>query len=379
MGLFGTKKKKKTEESDYRWMTVDEALILSDGKGKGKNSGNDPRTVSQSLKEQLQNAQRIEKDTSFEYNAITKHISDLQRFDALPDAAKAKIKDLAALLLSYEKQRQDYLEGNRLISSENYKNMELYAEELPEKLKAMEEQERYLMLVKNDMRQLEGEKGAIVYEKEESAKKKSFLLKFTKISVFAVLTVCILLVVLSFYTGKSMLLPIMVTVAIVSIYAAYFTVTMKECDKTVMRNELLQKRCVELLNKVKIKYVNTMNTLEYTYEKYKCNSHQELAYLWQGYLKEKEEEKKYLRNTELLSAGRENLTETLEDYGFEMAEAWGHQAEVFYDGKVMRELKDVLNERHRKLKARLDLNAKQKASIEAEIEAFSAKYPGYIH
>ncbi|MBR5178261.1 MAG: hypothetical protein IKW90_05635 [Lachnospiraceae bacterium] len=375
MGLFGKKKKKKSEESAYQWMTVDEALLLSEGKGKG--SVSNPKKLASDLKEQLENAQRIEKDTAFEYDAIRKHMSDIQRFEALPDKAKAKIKDISNNLTGYEKQRQDYQQGNRLISAENYKNMELYADELPEKLKTMEDQERYLMLVKNDMRQLEGEKGSLTYEKDEAAKKKSFLIKFSRICVLAVLTVCILFVVLSVYTGKNMLLPIMVTVAIVCVYAAYFVVTMKECDNTVRRADVMLKRCVELSNKVKIKYVNTANTLDYTYEKYKCNSHQELRYLWQNYLKEKEEEKKYIKNTGLLAACRENLTETLREYGFEMPEIWGYQAEVFYDGKLMREFRNVLEERHRKLKAQLEFNAKQKASIEAEIEAFSAKYPEY--
>ncbi|MBO4510386.1 MAG: hypothetical protein J5718_03465 [Lachnospiraceae bacterium] len=375
MGLFGKKKKKKSEESAYQWMTVDEALLLSEGKGKG--SVSNPKKLAFDLKEQLENSQRIEKDTAFEYDAIRKHMSDIQRFEALPDKAKAKIKDISNNLTGYEKQRQDYQQGNRLISAENYKNMELYADELPEKLKTMEDQERYLMLVKNDMRQLEGEKGSLTYEKDEAANKKSFLIKFSRICVLAVLTVCILFVVLSVYTGKNMLLPIMVTVAIVCVYAAYFVVTMKECDNTVRRADVMLKRCVELSNKVKIKYVNTANTLDYTYEKYKCNSHQELRYLWQNYLKEKEEEKKYIKNTGLLAACRENLTETLREYGFEMPEIWGYQAEVFYDGKLMREFRNVLEERHRKLKAQLEFNAKQKASIEAEIEAFSAKYPEY--
>ena len=138
-------------------MTVDEALLLSEGKGKG--TFNDPKRQAESLKEQLANAERIEKDTAFEYDAICKHMSDIQRYEALPDKTKAKIKDISNNLTGYEKQRQDYQQGNRLISAENYKNMELYADELPEKLKIMEEQERYLMLVKNEGRRRRGDRG----------------------------------------------------------------------------------------------------------------------------------------------------------------------------------------------------------------------------
>lgn len=380
MGLFGRKKKKKSDESEYQWLTVDEALLLSEGKGKGKGKdlGQDPRSMAENLSDQLENTLRIEKETSFEYEAVIKHLSDLQRFDALPDKTKAKIKDLAANQLGYEKQRLDYQQGARIIPMDKYKTMDLYAEEIPEKLKTMEEQEQYLGLVKEDMRQLEGEKGSIIYEKDEAAKKKAFLIKFTKLGVFAVLAVCILFIMLSSYTGKNMLLPILVTVAIACVYAAYFVVVMKECDDTVRRNEKLLNRCIELLNKVKIKYVNTSSTLDYTYEKYKCNSHQELAYIWQGYLKEKEEEKKYIRNTGLLAACRENLVEVLKENGFEMADGWSYQAEVFDDGKTMRELRNVLNERHKKLKAQLEFNAKQKASIESDIKIFNSKHPGLL-
>ena len=377
MGLFGKKKKKKVSESDYQWLTVDEALELSEGKDRDSSAPN-PKAVAKDLKEQLQNAKKIEKDTSFEYDAISKHLSDMQRFEDLPEKKKTKIKDLSANLLSYEKQRLEYQHGNRLISDEKYRTMEMYSSEIPEKLKTMEEQEGYLMLVKNDMRQLEGEKGSINFEKDEAVKKKQFLIKFTKLCVVAILAVCILFVVLSVYTGKNMLLPIMVTVALSCVYAAYFVVTMRECDKTVRRDERLMKRCVELLNKVKIKYVNTTNTLEYTYEKYKCNSHQELRFIWEGYLKEKEEEKKYIKNSGLLAACRENLVDILTECGFELPEAWTYQAEVFYDGKTFRELRSVMTERHRKLKAQLDFNAKQKASIESDINSFSTKYKGYF-
>ena len=374
MGLFGRKKKKKTDRPDYQWLTVDEALSLGDGERK---RDRDPELFLDKIQAQLKNAERIQNETGHEFEEIEKHLSDIQRLETLPKELSTKIKDLSLNLLSYEKKRRDYQEGSRIISEERYRTMDMYREEIPDKLKIMEEQEHYLILVQNDMRQLEGEKGAIKFEKEEAIKKRKFLIKFTQIAVAALITICVLFFVISSYTGKSMLLPFMVLGALVCIYAAYFVVSMKECDYIIKKNDVYMNRAIELLNKVKIKYVNTVNALDYTYEKYKCNSHQELAYIWQGYLKEKEEENKYKKNTGLLAACQDSLFDTLKDAGFAIPSAWVHQAEFLTDKHDLRELKAVLNERHKKLKAQLDFNAKQKEGMISDLKIFMQKHPEF--
>ena len=298
MGLFRKKnKKKKTRETSGQWMTVDEALR----KSTRESAENDVDEILDRLQEQLKNADRIHNETIHEYNEIEKHLSDIRIYETLPKELRTGIVDLAGSIDGFEKQRQRYLEGNKIISDEKYKKMEMYADEIPEKLKVMEEQERYLMLVKNDMRQLEGEKGSVTYEKDEAVKKKKFLIKFFCFCIALLVVISIVLFVVGRSTGKSMLLPFMVMAAIACIYTAYFVVTVKNCDDTVRKNDKLTGRAVDLLNSVKIKYVNTLNALDYTYEKYGCNSHQELAYIWQGYKREKEEEKKYKKNTDLLT------------------------------------------------------------------------------
>ena len=375
MGLFGRKKKKKEENTGYEFMTVDEALAVKQGKSSPKDK--DPEQFLDSIQDQLKNAERIGNEAAHEFEEVEKHLSDIQLYETLPKDTALKINDLALNLLSYEKMRLDYQNGTRHISFEKYRVMDMYSSEIPEKLKTMEEQEQYLLLVKNDMRQIEGEKGSITYEKEEAGKKKKFLIKFTELSVVLLVALSILFLIISSNTGKSMLLPFLIMAALASIYAAYFVVTMKECDATVARDERLLNRAATLLNKIKIKYVNTVNTLDYTYEKYMCNSHQELAFNWQGYLKEKEEEKKYKKNTGLLAACEENLTEVLENAGFKLVSMWIHQADFLTDRHKMNELKGVLLERHRKLKVQLEFNAKQKNGMVSDLKAFVKKHPEY--
>ena len=374
MGLFGKKsKKKETRETSGQWMTVDEALKKSTRDSAEK----DVDEILDRLQEQLKNADRIHNETIHEYNEIEKHLSDIRIFETLPKELRTKVIDLAGSIDGFEKQRQRYLEGNKIISDEKYKKMEMYAEEIPEKLKTMEEQERYLMLVKNDMRQLEGEKGSVTYEKDEAVKKKKFLIKFSCFCIALMIVISIVLFVVGNSTGKSMLLPFMVMATIACIYTAYFVVTVKNCDDTVRKNEKLTGRAVDLLNSVKIKYVNTVNALDYTYEKYGCNSHQELAYIWQGYKREKEEEKKYKKNTDLLTASQDSLSDMLSEVGFKLPNMWPHQAELLIDNGALREFEEVLTDRHRKLKAQLDFNQKQKDGMLSDIKTFKKKYPEY--
>lgn len=375
MGLFGKKsKKKKKDGSSYEWMTVDEALKQS---GSGKTDSEDVEAVLDRLQDQLKNADRIQNETILEYNEIEKHLGDIQILETLPKEYRARIKDLAGNLLEYEKQRQDYLEGNRIISDEKYRKMDMYADEIPEKLKVMEEQERYLMLVKNDMRQIEGEKGSIIFEKDEAVKKKKFLIKFSCFCIAALILISIILIIVGNNTGKSMLLPFLVMSFIACVYIAYFVVSVKACDDTVGKNEKMMGRAVDLLNRVKIKYVNTVNALDYTYEKYGCNSHQELNYLWQGYRREKEEEKKFKKNTGLLAACQESLSDALKEAGFKLPNMWPHQADLLIDKAALSDFKEVLLLRHRKLKAQLDFNARQKDGMMSDIKAFARKYPEY--
>jgi len=374
VGLFG-KKKNKYVADDGRNLTVEEALLkLGDGK---KSGDKEPGDVLDDIWEGLKNSERIRNESGHEFEEIEKHLSDIQRFESLPKEIRQKITELAESIRSYEQQRLDYQKGSKVISEDRYRIMDMYSSEMPEKLKEMEERERYLMLVQNDLRQLEGEKGSILYEKSETEKKKKFLIRFTQLTVVALIALSIFLLVLSSYTGKSMLLPFLIMGALACVYAAYFVVAMKNADETRAKDEKLMGRAVDLLNKVRIKYVNTVNILDYMYEKYKCNSHQELRYIWQGYQKEKEEERKFRKNSDLLSIGRDGMKEILEASGFALPGMWIYQPEMFIDKAERENLKEVLLNRHRKLKAQLDFNSKQKAGMMAELKAFSKKHPEY--
>lgn len=376
MGLFRKKKKENSiNPEEFRWLTVEEALSLS----RGEKPVNEDTVVQilEEIVEQSKNNERLGSDTKFEYEEVIRHIADIQRLEGLSERDFATVTDNARLIVNLENQRAAYQQNERKLSPEHYRVMEMYEEEIPKQLRVMEEREKYLMLINNDMRQIEGEKGSIKYEKELASSKRKFLTKFTYIAIVAVITLFILFFVLADYTGKDMTLCFLVTGALACAYAAYYVITVKKCSEISKRSDIMLNRAVEIGNKVKIKLVNTTNALDYSYEKFHCNSHQELAYFWQQYVKEKEEEQHYRKNSQLLVATQNSLIEILEGFGFEIPDIWAHQAETLINRGDMADLKDVLDTRRRKLRAQLDYTMKQKKNLAAEIENLYSKYPQY--
>ncbi len=375
MGLFRKKKKQQEENdfSEFKWMTVDEALRVS--RGEAPVDGNRIADMAKELADQLNSAQRIYADAKMEYSAVAKHLCDIERLETMNEKTRARINDTARTIYNLENSRTDYQQGARTVTGEKYNACELYHKDIPEQLRVMEERENYLMLVKNDMRQLEGEKGSIAFEKQCAENKKKFLLRFSYVCIGIVIILFIVLFGLHEKIRLDIKLPMLITGALVAGYAAYYMVTTTACTKTSKKCDVLLNRAIELLNKTKIKYVNTANALDYTYEKYKCNSHQELQYTWNNYVKEKEAEARYRKNTQLLAGYQDDLVSQLKNAGFEIPEIWVHQSELLLDREGLREMATALKERHRKLKAQLSFSQKQLSGINSDVEILCSKYP----
>lgn len=376
MGLFGRKKKENSiNPEEFRWLTVEEALSLS----KGEKPVNEETVIQilDGIMDQNRNIDRLSSETKFEYEEVIKNLADMQRLYNMSERELSAVTDTARMIVNLEEQRNAYQEKEKKLSGERFRAMEMYEEDIPKQLKIMEERERYLMVINNDIRQIEGEKGSLRYEKEQAVAKRKFLTKFSYISVVAVITIFILFFVLGEFTKKNMTISFLVTGVIASAYAAFFAINMKNVSATVRKCDILMNRAIELNNKIKIKLVNTTNALDYSYEKYHCNSHQELAYNWQQYVKEKEEESRYRKNSQLLAASQNSLVELLERSGFEIPDIWAHQAETLLNKGELADLKDVLESRRRKLRAQLDYTMKQKDNLASEMETLYAKYPQY--
>ena len=381
MGLF--RRRKKTDEAQlgeqlaFEWMTVDEALAYT--KGEKKLTDDALEGMAGELCEQLKFLKEQQEGTKEEFTQVTQYIADVQRLEQMSESERAEVMDAARMVVSLDEERLRYQKGNKLLTLSQYHMMERYEDEFPQRIEELARQEQYLELVREDMHKLESEKGSILYDSENASAKRNFLNKFSYGVIITALAVFIVLIVLADNTGRDMSVPFFLTGIAAVGYIFYYAYAAGQCGTAVKRSEYMLNRATTLLNKVKIKYVNTTNVLDYSYEKYNVNSLNELRYIWENYLRTKEEEKKYRKNVQLLSAYTDKLELALKWIGIEKPDAWIHQAEILLSRAELADFKDAVSKRRNKLRAQIDYNIRQQDGTRNELETLKRKYAGREH
>ncbi|MCR5829202.1 MAG: hypothetical protein K6F93_02505 [Lachnospiraceae bacterium] len=376
MGLFRRKKKKEhidDQDPILRWMTVDEALAYSNGdtsvleKAVGK--------IAYEYKILARELSEKQEEIKQDYTLDTELLGDIKRFEMLPEKTRASIVDSARLIMNLGDERTRFLNKEKKISGEQKRSMAQYDALLPEKLEEIRQKEEYLVLVQEDMRKLEGEKGIIAFEREKAVEKRRFLGKFSVFVATAALLIFILLLILM-KNGNDKLMPaFFVTGVSVIGFAFYYYISMKECASIIHRCDVSNNRAQQLLNKVKIKYVNTSGTLEYMYEKYHVKGYSDLKNTWEEYVHEKESEKMYASNTRLLAGYEQTLLEELHRSGFVHPKSLVTEPEILFNRSEMLRYKQSLEESREKLRRMLDEGMRQALELKKEVDDAKSRYP----
>ena len=137
-------------------------------------------------------------------------------------------------------------------------------------------------------------------------------------------------------------------------------------------------KIILLQNKVKIRYVNNTNLLEYLYMKYGVSSGKELSQLWENYKLEREEREKFRRAEIDLDYSEQELLQILKCYQVQDPAIWLHQTEAILDPKEMVEIRHNLIIRRQSLRRRMDYNREMVAGpSQRDIKALVERYPKY--
>ena len=143
------------------------------------------------------------------------------------------------------------------------------------------------------------------------------------------------------------------------------------------RVEKARVRLVQLQNKVKIRYVNNTNLLNYLYMKYSVENAAKLKKLWEEYQSEKEERKQFAEAEAKIDYYREKLLYSLSRYRVKSPERWFRQPQALLDHKEMVEIRHELNTRRQALREQMEYNRQLAAQAGDEIRAVAAEYPMY--
>jgi len=368
--LFQRKKKTEVVEEERR----EDRLVLKDGI---YSTPEERAGFVKNCCDLINEAKRQRFEAKKEYEVVTSYLADIQKIDLLPDRAKKSIDDMARKLLALNQERQKMQKIPPKITMAQRLALEPYEDTILEEIRKMEEQESYLQVINSDIRHLESEKTSLdfelqdVMERDETGKK-----ILTAAGVFIVIFL-VFLFILQEVAKKDVQLPFIFTIAFGIIVIAYFYFSNRKNQYELKVAELKMNRAIMLLNKVKIKYVNCTNLLDYLYEKFHVNNAQELHYHWQEYMRIVEEERRFKKTADSIDFYTEEIIRELKKNGISDAAVWGYQIEALVDPKEMVEVRHRLNVRRQKLRQRIDYNNSQEEMARKSLRTFRERHVAY--
>ena len=125
-------------------------------------------------------------------------------------------------------------------------------------------------------------------------------------------------------------------------------------------------KIIQLQNKVKIRYVNNCQLMEYLYLKYNTDSAAKLEKQWKMYQDEKEERKQFAEAEAKIEYYQQQLVQQLAGYRVQMPERWISQTAALLDKREMVEIRHELIQRRQVLRKQMDYN-----------QEVAATYPKY--
>ena len=328
--------------------------------------------------EKMADATRELENLTFEYDMVTSYLKDMEEIEALPPEESEQLQECAKRVALLQDSKADFMERPHRITDEKYQLIERIVDEVEEGYEKLTEAEEYHDLIKQDLSRLDGERHAYQYRKNEVMNIISDTRGMAIICVVALGLCVVLLLFLQFFLDMDTKAGYFVTAAAAALAITIIYVKHVDARRELHRVEVGINKIILLQNKVKIRYVNNTNLLDYLYLKYGVSSAQELIDLWENYKIEKEERER-IRKAELdLDYCQQELLQMLKRYQIKDPAVWLHQTEAILDPKEMVEIRHNLIIRRQSLRRRMDYNKEVVAAgSQKEIKELVEQYPQY--
>ena len=290
--LFSRFGKKKTEIVEEEAEDIREAPVLDRDSVNLRDQGQRTRYVRSCL-EQIKDARMAIEKLTKEYGMVTSHLTDTEEIEALPPSEKREISRIADQITAYEREKNVYENDQDRMTEAQFHQMERMEAEVEEGIRKLTEAEDYQEKIRQDMRRLSGEKHAFQYRKHDLQNLMVNLRGMIIITSFSFVTCMVILLLLQFLMEMDTRIGYLVTAAAtaLAVFAIYMKYTEAAKDKRQVERSI--NRLILLQNRVKIRYVNNTNLLDYLYVKYGAASAEELTHMWEQYLQEVEEREKF--------------------------------------------------------------------------------------
>lgn len=365
------RRKRKTEEQPEKKQNIEDVLAHINEREKFTDTPEFKRQAEHEMLERCEEiieAMRELEEAKSEYRIVTDYLNDIQKIRSIPDEAHEEIRDAAGNVAKLNKARDLYLNTSQKISDAQFLQIQQEEEELPNAIRRLEANEAYEAAIRRDMNYLEGEKQEWLYCMDEVKTELRNLRIFSYVlfGIFAVLLTVILVLQAFLNIDTKWMFTLLAAAVTIGGFFLYFRqqrdlAQLKQCEANI-------NRAIILLNKIKFKYVNTKNAVDYACEKYHVHNSKELTYVWEQYLEAVKEKEKYLQTNEELEYYNSRLTRRLKEYQLYDAKVWTSNPEAIYNDKEMVEVQHNLIVRRQKLRERIEYNTKNILSMRRDIE-----------
>ncbi len=327
------------------------------------------------LLEQISDAEQTIQSLTTEYASVTSYLKDMEELEALPTAERDELLACAKQIRLIEEKREKNPTRKSKLSEEEFRRLQSVEAELSEGLEKIREAEEYQGLIKKDLKRLDAEHQAYEIRRKEL----NITLANTKsISVICVSAMAICMLTLLFFqfglqmdAGIGYILAGLLTAGVLT----FVFVRFRDANQELRRVNQAIHKLILLQNRVKIRYVNNTNLLDYLYTKYLANSGEELEKKLQLFYEEREERKQYEQMLGDLNYYQKELMRIMRRYQLYDPTVWLHRTEALLNAKEMVEIRHTYIGQRQKLRKQMENNQKLADQWQSDIRELVEQYP----
>jgi len=312
-----------------------------------------------------------------EYNLVTSYLTDIEEIEVLPEEETQEIHVIAQRLQALEEERIKYRGKKNRMSDTDFLKLRKQEAEMEAGIRKLREAEEYHVLVKQDLQRLDGERHAYEYRRQELYGMLDNYRGMAVIFLTALVICIVMLVILQFVFEMNTTIGYFI--AVLAAVAAIVAISMKyvdvEHERIKVENAI--NKLIQLQNKVKIRYVNNFNLLDYLCMKYDTDCADTLERAWKKFLLEKEERKEYAEAEAKLEYYQKQLINHMYRFRVKTPERWVHQTNALLDKREMVEIRHELILQRQSLRKQLDYNNEVAKNARQEIMEVARTYPKY--
>lgn len=319
------------------------------------------------LCEQLIETAKDYEDAREEYELVTSYLNDIQIIEDLPEESKSEIISVATNVAKLNKARDEFLQTEQKLSDAQFAQMQEIENEIPNKIIRLKENEIDLEKVNKDLNYLEGEKMRWKIDKEDCIQQQKQLRNIAVILLVFFTLSAVLLLLTSLMTDINTQLMMIIIAFVAVLIGTYVFLKYQECNHEIRQSEVNWNHAVTLENRVKIRYVNIKNAVDYTCEKFHVRNARELNENYEKYFEMVREREKFKRTNSDLDRYNNSLVNLLSAHNLYDSRVWINYSNALINPKDMVELKHDLLTRRQKLRNRMEYSVDRMTEFRRDI------------